>query len=82
MPAGPQAFALSSVARVPSLFLLMLAFGFAAHFLLSYTRLGRCMYAIGSNAEAARRVGIRVTRTMVIAYALAALFATVAAFCW
>ncbi len=36
------------------------------------------MYAIGSNAEAARRVGIRVTRTMVIAYALAALFATVA----
>ena len=78
MPAGLQAFALSSVAHVPSLFLLMLAFGLGAHFLLGYTRLGRYMYAIGSNAEAARRVGIRVTRTIIIAYALAAVFATVA----
>jgi ABC-type xylose transport system permease subunit len=61
MPAGLQKFALSTVLHVPSLFLLMLAFGVAAHFLLAYTRTGRYMYAIGSNIESARRVGIKVT---------------------
>jgi len=77
MPAGLQAFSLSSVAHVPTLFLLMAAIGVCAHFLLAYTRLGRYMYAIGSNAEAARRVGIRVIHVTTIAYALAALFATI-----
>ena len=77
MPEGLQRFALSDVQHVPTLFLLMAALGFSAHFLLSYTRLGRYMYAIGSNAEAARRVGIRVTRVTTIAYALSALFATI-----
>ena len=77
MPSGLQSFSLSSVAHIPTLFLLMAAIGFCAHFLLSYTRLGRYMYAIGSNAEAARRVGIRVIHVTTVAYALAALFATV-----
>ncbi len=77
MPAGLQAFSLSSVAHVPTLFLLMAVIGFCAHFMLAYTRLGRYMYAIGSNAEAARRVGIRVIHVTTIAYALAALFATI-----
>lgn len=77
MPEGLQRFALSDVAHVPTLFLLMAALGFSAHFLLAYTRLGRYMYAIGSNAEAARRVGIQVTHVTTIAYALAALFASI-----
>ncbi len=77
MPPGLQKFALSSVLHVPSLFLLMLAFGLAAHFLLAYTRTGRYMYAIGSNIESARRVGIRVTLVVIISYALASLYATI-----
>ncbi|HUB49588.1 MAG TPA: ABC transporter permease [Acetobacteraceae bacterium] len=77
MPAGLQSFSLSSVAHIPTLFLLMTAIGLCAHFLLAYTRLGRYMYAIGSNPEAARRVGIRVIHVTTIAYALAALFATI-----
>ncbi|HTU56411.1 MAG TPA: ABC transporter permease [Acetobacteraceae bacterium] len=77
MPAGLQAFSLSSVAHIPTLFILMAVIGFGAHFLLAYTRLGRYMYAIGSNAEAARRVGIRVIHVTTIAYGLAALFATI-----
>jgi ribose transport system permease protein len=77
VPAVLQTLSLSSVAHVPSLFLLMLVIGFLAHFLLTYTRLGRYMYAIGSNPEAARRVGIRVTHVITVAYALAALFATI-----
>ncbi len=78
MPEGLQKFALSSVFHIPSLFLLMAAFGVAAHFLLAYTRTGRYMYAIGSNAESARRVGIKVTLVVIVAYALASLYATVA----
>jgi ribose transport system permease protein len=77
MPPGLQTFSLSSVAHVPTLFILMAVIGFVAHFLLTYTRLGRYMYAIGSNAEAARRVGIRVIHVTTVAYALAALFATI-----
>jgi ribose transport system permease protein len=77
MPPVLQAFSLSSVGHIPTLFILMAVIGVVAHFVLSYTRLGRYMYSIGSNAEASRRVGIRVTRTIIVAYALAALFATI-----
>jgi ribose transport system permease protein len=36
------------------------------------------MYAVGSNIEAARRVGINVTRVTLVAYGLASVFATAA----
>jgi len=39
--------------------------------LLHKTRFGRYTFAIGSNAEAARRTGIKVTRHLVMVYALA-----------
>jgi ribose transport system permease protein len=45
---------------------------------LAFTRFGRYTYAIGSNAEAARRVGIRVDRHLVKVYALTGLLAGVA----
>jgi D-xylose transport system permease protein len=38
--------------------------------MLGRTRLGRYIYAIGGNAEAARRAGINVSRIKVIAFAL------------
>ena len=39
--------------------------------LLHKTRFGRYTYAIGSNEEAARRTGVKVTRHLVLVYALA-----------
>jgi ribose transport system permease protein len=45
---------------------------------LAYTRFGRHTYAIGSNPEAARRVGIRVDRHLIKVYALMGLLAGVA----
>jgi ribose transport system permease protein len=42
---------------------------------LAYTRFGRYTYAIGSNAEAVRRAGIRGDRHLVKVYALAGLLA-------
>jgi ribose transport system permease protein len=67
----------TSVLGIPTMFIIMLVFGAGSQFLLSFTRLGRYMYAIGSNAEAARRVGISVPGVTLVAYSLAAVFASV-----
>ena len=42
---------------------------------LHRTRFGRYTYAIGSNEEAARRVGIKVDRHLIMVYALSGLLA-------
>jgi ribose transport system permease protein len=55
---------------LPNLFWTMLAVAIAVHYLLRYTRTGRYMYAMGSNAEAARRQGINTFRITLIAYVL------------
>ena len=44
-------------------------------FLLSRTRFGRYVYAIGGNAEAARRAGINLSRIRVLAFTLCGLTA-------
>lgn len=49
--------------------------------LLRRTRLGRYLYAIGGNAEAARYSGVPVDRVTATAYALSGLFAAVAGIC-
>lgn len=43
--------------------------------MLRYTRFGRYTYAIGSNAEAARRAGIRVERHLIKVYAMTGMLA-------
>jgi simple sugar transport system permease protein len=50
----------------------------AAGFVLRYHRLGRALYAIGGNAEAARAAGIRVERVTWGVYVLAGVLASVA----
>jgi ribose transport system permease protein len=55
-------------------FLATLVFGL----ILAYTRFGRYTYAIGSNPEAASRVGINVDRHLIKVYALSGLMAGVA----
>ncbi len=67
----------TAVLGVPTMFVIMLALGIVSQYLLGATRLGRYMYALGSNIEAARRVGINVTRVTLVAYGLSALFATI-----
>ncbi|MBV9793847.1 MAG: ABC transporter permease [Actinobacteria bacterium] len=55
-------------------FLVTLLFGL----ILAFTRFGRYTYAIGSNPEAARRVGIKVDRYLIGVYALSGLMAGLA----
>jgi D-xylose transport system permease protein len=45
--------------------------------LLGRTRFGRYVYAIGGNAEAARRAGINLARVRVLAFALCGVFAAI-----
>jgi ribose transport system permease protein len=67
----------TSVLGVPTMFVIMVVFALGSQYLLGATRMGRYLYAVGSNVEAARRVGISVTRVTLLAYGLASLFAAV-----
>jgi len=59
---------------IPFVFVVILAWSW----LLGRTRLGRYIYAIGSNPEAARRAGINVARVRTIAFMLTAFTAGLA----
>ncbi|MCI3278030.1 ABC transporter permease [Streptomyces cylindrosporus] len=77
MPDGFFTLATSTFLRVPlSVWLAGAAFGIAG-LILKYHRVGRALYAIGGNADAARAAGIRVERVVlgvsVVAGVLAAL---------
>ena len=53
---------------VPVPLLLVVAVALLTHFLLSGTRAGRYCYAVGSNVEAARYAGVRVSRYQIMFY--------------
>jgi D-xylose transport system permease protein len=63
------------VRGVPWVVLLLLVVLVAWTFLLGRTRFGRYVYAIGGNAEAARRAGINLSRIRVLAFTLGGLTA-------
>jgi D-xylose transport system permease protein len=65
------------VEGVPWVMLVVLVVLVAWSFLLGRTRFGRYVYAIGGNAEAARRAGIDLSRIRVLAFVLAGLTAGV-----
>lgn len=58
--------------------LVMIVMGLITAFVLGRTYLGRSMYAIGGNEEAARLSGLRVKRQKLAIYALSGLFAAAA----
>ncbi|MFC7309670.1 ABC transporter permease [Streptomyces monticola] len=76
----PEAFytlATSTLIGIPmSVWVAAGAFG-AAGFLLKYHRVGRALYAIGGNQEAARAAGIRVERVMLGVFVVAGVLAAV-----
>jgi ribose transport system permease protein len=69
LPASVKDFARGTTI-LPNLFWAMLAVGVAVHYLLRFTRTGRYLYAMGSNAEATRRQGINTFRITMVAYVL------------
>lgn len=67
----------ASVLDIPMLFIIMVVIALLSHFMLRYMRIGRYMYAVGSNMESASRVGINVTFVNLVAYSLSAIFAAI-----
>jgi ribose transport system permease protein len=55
---------------IPYAVLLMLTLYAAAHVLMSRTTLGRAIYAVGGNPEAARLAGVRVGSVLLLVYTL------------
>jgi D-xylose transport system permease protein len=64
-----------AVRGVPWVVVVVLVVVIAWTFLLGRTRFGRYVYAIGGNAEAARRAGINLSRVRVLAFTLCGLTA-------
>ncbi len=60
---------------VPNTVLLLFLLYVAAHIFMSHTRLGRYIYAVGGNREAARLSGVPVKRVTVFVYVVCAMAA-------
>lgn len=67
------------LAVIPVLFLISLVGFGVMHFLLTYTKLGRRVYSIGSNPRAAYLSGIGVRRNKLIFFAINGLYVGIAA---
>jgi D-xylose transport system permease protein len=68
----------SSIKGMPIVVLLLLFLLFAGTFTLQKTKFGRYLYAVGGNAEAARRAGINVAFIRTMAFVICSGFAAIA----
>jgi ribose transport system permease protein len=67
---------------IPTPMVIFIVLFLVALFIAGYTQLGRNIYAVGSNAEAARLTGINVVRTKIAVYAISGFLAGVASIIW
>jgi D-xylose transport system permease protein len=68
---------LNSDRGVPLALLILLAFVIGMEYVVKRTRFGRHVFAVGGNAEAARRAGIGVNRVRVAVFAIAGTMAAI-----
>lgn len=61
-------FARQSFVAIPNLFWMVILVAIPAYVLLERTKWGRYLFSVGSNPEAARLSGVRVSRTIYLAY--------------
>jgi ribose/xylose/arabinose/galactoside ABC-type transport system permease subunit len=66
------------VAGIPCPVIAVILSAIAGHALLQHSRLGRGLYAVGGNAQAARAAGISIATIVVVGYAISALAAALA----
>lgn len=66
-----------NIANVPNVVWIFVLFVVLAGFLLTQTRFGKSIYAIGGNDQAARIAGINVEKNLALVYTLSALCAAV-----
>ena len=63
-----------TIGPVPVAFILLVLVTLGMEFLLRRSRWGMRLRAVGSNEESARRLGVRTTRTVVLAFVLVSVF--------
>lgn len=72
-------FGINVTLGIPNIFLVLVAVCVVAGTILHFTRLGRHIYALGSNPEGSRLAGINVRRTTLFVYTLSGLTAAIGA---
>ncbi len=82
LPAGYTDAASQTVFGVPLFVILAIVVVIVVGLALRYTALGRHLYAVGSNADAAATIGIRSRWTVFMAFALSGMLAGVAGVLW
>ncbi len=70
--------ATAQILGLPALFIVMVVGVLVCHFVLTRTRLGRNLRAIGSSEPASRMAGLPVDRTRIITFGLVGLFTAIA----
>jgi ribose/xylose/arabinose/galactoside ABC-type transport system permease subunit len=71
LPASFNMIGQGSIAEVPYVVIIAVILGILGHIVLTQTRFGRSVFAIGGNEETARLSGINIDRVKVIVYTLA-----------
>ena len=82
MPAGFRDLAKGTPLGVPNLILFAIVVAGAAYYFLGYTRMGRNIYSVGSNPDAARFAGIPIQRTIFLVYVISGLLCGLAGVLW
>lgn len=72
-----NAFFSNKAAGMPWVVLLLVILFALGHFVLTRTRYGRYLYAVGGNEEAARRAGIRVSRIRISVFVICSSLAAI-----
>lgn len=78
IPAGITNFGRNNFLGVPDIVWVLALVAVVIYYLLEHTPYGRNLHAIGSNRAAARLVGIRVERSIAIAFVINGIFAGIA----
>ncbi|MDY1003517.1 ABC transporter permease [Curtobacterium sp. CFBP9011] len=79
VPTSPQvSFLGGDIGPVPVPIIVLVVAALIASFILNGTVIGRSIYAVGGNAEAARLSGLPVKRIVVVVFGLSGLFAALA----
>jgi len=77
LPPAFNAFGTGAFGIFPDIILVSLVLAALGQILLSRTRFGRCVYAIGSNRRAAALSGLAVRRTTILVYAMSGLLSAI-----
>ena len=78
LPRSFSDFSQATFFGIPSLFWVVIIVGLVTYILLQRSRFGRYIYAVGSNLEASRLSGVKIGRTIYLAYAVSATLAALA----